>query len=118
MFRLTFGPLLSAACTAHIIDKLKMPPTPAAKGGFPLVCTNDARGSVLHKAHSTIGDCSACDEKKVADESPTNTNPYLNETVIIDKELLHTPLDMALAKKPLGLAHCLGILFIFVQLFK
>jgi Cof subfamily protein (haloacid dehalogenase superfamily) len=107
----------SAACTAHIIDKLKLPPTPAAKGGFPLVCTNGARGlRVLHKAYSTIEVCSTCDEKKVAkDESSTVSNPFLNETLIIDAELFHTPLDMTLTKKTLGLAYRLGCVTNYYQ---
>lgn len=109
----------SAACTAHIIAKLNLPPTPPAglsgingKEGFPLVCTNGARGlRVLHKAHSIAGVCTTCNENVEENKS----NPFLNETLIIGEELFHNPLDEPLVLKTLTLAHRLGCVTNYYQ---
>jgi len=109
----------SAACTAHIIKKLNLPPSSEGSGGFPVVCSNGARGiRVLHKAFSSVAEnCSACDE--IAEDEPANsnsaTNPFLNETLIIDEELFHTTLDLTLTKKTLALAHHLGCVTNYYQ---
>mmetsp|Transcript_26339 Transcript_26339/g.53695 ORF Transcript_26339/g.53695 Transcript_26339/m.53695 type:complete len:374 (+) Transcript_26339:52-1173(+) len=120
----------SAACTAHIIDKLNLSPLsiPAElssgnknSGGFPLVCTNGARGlRVLRKTNSEI----ATGLNKAVDKAPRRsstepipslnndedtdlapTNLFLNETIIVNEELFHSPLSSELTFKTLALAH-------------
>lgn len=65
-------------------------------------------------AYSNLESCSTCDN--AADESSEiATNPFLNETLIIDEELFHTPLDMSLTQKTLALAHSLGCVTNYYQ---
>jgi len=124
----------SAANTAHIIEKLDLPPLPSSigcndetLGGFPLVCTNGARGvMLLHKSHSDVGQ--HCNDLHPTNAAPhrsdtvplvsTNsmnnnnnnnpTNPFLKQTLIIKEELFHNPLSTTLTLQTLALAHRLG----------
>ena len=112
----------SAACTAHIIEKLDLGPMSRADAahGFPLVCTNGARGlRIMKKAHSEIlGDSSEARPTSVkrcntmpadvrgADDRPRN--PLLRETLVIDVEMFHERLSEDLTLKVLKLADNLG----------
>ncbi len=120
----------SAACTAHIIDKLNLSPLsfPAESSsgnknsrGFPLVCTNGARGlRVLHKSHPELAtilnevvhqvprhsNTEPLPDSKVDDDADSaSTNLFLNRTIIINEELFHIPLSLELTHKTLALAH-------------
>ena len=112
----------SAACTAHIIEKLDLGPMSRADAahGFPLVCTNGARGlRIMKKAPSEIlGDSSEARPTSVkrcntmpadvrgADDRPRN--PLLRETLVIDVEMFHERLSEDLTLKVLKLADNLG----------
>lgn len=130
----------SAACTAHIVAKLNFPPNESApKGavGFPLVCTNGARGlRVLNKTYSDVGGVSSSSSVRhheahyrsntvplsatsssttTATANDTPKNPFLNNTLIIDEELFHTPLSPSLTLKTLALANRLGCVTNYYQ---
>ncbi|KAL3784068.1 hypothetical protein HJC23_013283, partial [Cyclotella cryptica] len=109
----------SAACTAHIIAKLNLS---SEKRGFPLVCSNGARGlRVINKAYSDLGSRSNQNRASstvhgaphrsnttIRAEDSKLTNPFLNRTLVVDEELFHTPLSMSLTMTTLALAHRLG----------
>jgi hydroxymethylpyrimidine pyrophosphatase-like HAD family hydrolase len=117
----------SAACTANIIAKLNLPLVQSSsqvKAGFPLVCTNGARGlRVIHKSYSDDRDKSihvaphrsnTTINNEGSDSNPS-INPFLNETLIIDEELFHTPLPEELVMKTLALAHRLDCVTNYYQ---
>ncbi|KAL9183393.1 hypothetical protein ACHAXT_005180 [Thalassiosira profunda] len=93
----------SAACAAHIVERLDLSPDVSEsevasdaseeKAGFPLVCTNGARGVRIRKQHSSLD----------------NPNPFLRQTLVIDEELFHDPLSEELTKKTLAVANKLGL---------
>lgn len=81
-----------------------------------MVCTNGARGlRVLHKAYSNLRDCSTCDEANASTDDDKPANPFLNNTLTIDEELFHTPLDDSLVNKTLAVAHRLGCVTNYYQ---
>lgn len=123
----------SAACAAHIIEKLDLAPVSqtdagVSRPGFPLVCTNGARGlRIVKKAHSDIiGDASVHagpatmnrsntmpTDVRSADETPRN--PLLRETLVIDVEMFHDRLTEELTLKVLKLANDLGCMVNYYQ---
>lgn len=124
----------SAACAAHIIEKLDLAPVSqtdagvSSRPGFPLVCTNGARGlRIVKKAHSDIiGDASVHagpatmnrsntmpTDVRSADETPRN--PLLRETLVIDVEMFHDRLTEELTLKVLKLANDLGCMVNYYQ---
>mmetsp|Transcript_32188 Transcript_32188/g.67685 ORF Transcript_32188/g.67685 Transcript_32188/m.67685 type:complete len:377 (+) Transcript_32188:170-1300(+) len=117
----------SAACTAHIIEKLDLSPGSSTvvdndeSLGFPLVCTNGARGLRIRKSHSDVGHSHATNTNSAPHRSNTvpldnnsskntnnPTNPFLKQSLIINDELFHNPLSRSLTLKTLALAHRLG----------
>ena len=120
----------SAACAAHIIEKLNLSPIQQtylvgngdSKEGFPLVCTNGARGLKIRKSQSDIGGV-AChkaphrsntvpldstNNSTNNEDNQTPTNPFLRRTLIINEELFHNPLSTSLTLQTLALANRLG----------
>jgi len=99
----------SAACTAHIIEKLDLSSSDSsvaaddAVSGFPLVSTNGARGLRISKSHSDVGQSSPS-----TNQTNQPTNPFLKQTLVINEELFHNPLTKSLTLKTLALAHRLG----------
>jgi len=116
----------SAACAAGVIEKLDLLPSSTDNGahGFPLVCTNGARGLRIRKSKSDIGHVtsSSTPNNRTGAAAPaphrsstvplTNTpsskNPFLQQTLIINQELFHNPLSPSLTRKTLALAHKLN----------
>ncbi|KAL7553572.1 hypothetical protein ACHAWF_016886 [Thalassiosira exigua] len=124
----------SAACSAAIVAKLDLPPlrksssanlpeTPpssrresgepsgggSAGSGFPLVCTNGARGLRVRRAASDVGpSCDRPPPPRRSETAPIPTNPFLNRTLVVDEELFHAPLSPELTLRTLALAHELG----------
>ncbi|KAL7528870.1 hypothetical protein ACHAXR_005464 [Thalassiosira sp. AJA248-18] len=106
----------SAACTAHIIEKLDIAPIPSSttvadnnseSAGFPLVCTNGARGLRIRKSDPDVAGHSHATNINDDGCAPP-TNPFLKQTLIIDEDLFHNPLSPSLTLKTLALAHRLG----------
>ena len=131
----------SAACAAHVIDKLDLlhydddecgetvsSTSERAASGFPLVCTNGARGlKIVRKSKSDVGLHNQHENMPEAatkhsphrsntlplpsensKSSKESTNPFLNQTLFINEELFHNPLPISVTKQTLQLANKLN----------
>lgn len=87
------------------------------------MCTNGARGlKILHKSYSEVGFSKTTENAARKGPRRSNTEPlasninnedastnlFLNQTLIINEELFHTPLSPSLTLKTLALAHKLN----------
>jgi len=92
----------SAAATAQVITDLNLDFPTAQAEGFPVVCTNGAKGiRVLKKNHDE-------DEEEIEDHDPiTITNPMLDGRLHVT-QLFHFPVPMELTLKTLALAKEMG----------
>lgn len=98
----------SAACAARVVEALDLPSLDGGGedggdgAGFPLVCTNGARGVTVRRAAGSdvVGRC--------ADHPSEEANPFLRGSLVIGEEMFHHPLPPELTLRTLALAHGLG----------